>query len=177
MLYLKKIKRNFIMPFIEIEKITCKGHPCCNHNGVFATEDIPLGTYLGTYAGVVVIGENSTTDFDNKKTKKEINEIIDDYYIPYPLTEEDHEEIEDRNGLDLVIDAKYEGNEARFINDYRNIAKEANVVYKNARAMQLGEPFIAVVTAKYISKGEELLVDYGATYWDIKAKKLTNQSL
>jgi len=67
---LKKVKRNFIMPFIEIEQITCQGHPCYNHNGVFATEDIPLGTYLGTYAGVVVIGENSTTDFDNKKTKK-----------------------------------------------------------------------------------------------------------
>jgi len=162
---LKKDKRNFVMPYIEIEKIKQRGHPCYQHYGVFATQDIPLGTYLGTYAGAVVIGENNSTDINSKKTqKREIDEIIDDYYIPYPMDDED--------GVDLVVDAKYEGNESRFVNDYRNIAHEPNVVFKNARAMQLGEPFIAVVTAKNILKGEELLVDYGAEYWEVKANKL-----
>jgi len=133
----------YIMPDVIIKKITDISHPCYNEYGLFAKRNIPKYTYIGTYGGVVI---------------KSVSAVMHsfDYFVQFPEKTE------------CFIDAKYEGNEARFINDYRGTGKDDNVVFMPARAKQVGEVFIAVVAVADIVEGEEILVDYGTAYWDAK---------
>lgn len=73
-------------------------------------------------------------------------------------------------GNNLYIDAKKFGNEARFINDYRNIATKANVEFAKGSYSPFSYKSIpsnhkAVVRAlKDIENDEEILIDYGEGY-------------
>jgi len=55
---------------------------------------------------------------------------------------------------DYVVDAKFAGNETRLMNDYRGIGYQ-NVKFENG----------TVIAIEDIEKGEELLLDYGSSYW------------
>ena len=64
------------------------------------------------------------------------------------------------------VDASKGGNEARFINDYRNIAARHNVCMKSEAHILTGEAAPACFTERPVRKGEEFLLDYGQQYWD-----------
>lgn len=67
----------------------------------------------------------------------------------------------------LAIDAEHMGNEARFINDYRGVAKRPNVALQEARDRR-GNPAMAVVALRPVGKGEELLLSYGKGFWQAR---------
>tara|TARA_Y100000813_G_scaffold194440_1_gene174818 strand:- start:264 stop:743 length:480 start_codon:yes stop_codon:yes gene_type:complete len=72
------------------------------------------------------------------------------------------------NGLEKTnyfgIDALKAGNELRFINDYRNIKNDANVILKNTYIDK--RPKILVVVKEDIEPDEEILLDYGNDYYN-----------
>lgn len=104
--------------------------------GAFALFDLPPGTLLGEYSGVVVqcFGGNSFTIF---------------------YTEED----EFGEGR-LDIDASYWGNEMRFLNH----STQPNVDIIRSFD-EKGIPHILFMTKHSVSKGDQLLIDYGSWYW------------
>ena len=71
------------------------------------------------------------------------------------------------DGTEVVYDAKNIGNEMRFINDYRGISKTQNNVCMGDREIiyrwVTARP---IVTIKDVQAGEELLLDYGESYWN-----------
>jgi len=64
----------------------------------------------------------------------------------------------------FFMDAKYAGNESRFINDFRNTGKQANVRF--VRKREDDGWVVEVVSTTHIAEGEELLTDYGPVFWD-----------
>ena len=62
------------------------------------------------------------------------------------------------------------GNEARFVNDYRNTGRRPNVEFRLRRDRR-GELRQGVyVTAKAgVAAGEELLINYGKPFWRARA--------
>ena len=79
----------------------------------------------------------------------------------------------------LDIDAEKAGNEFRFLNDYRRIANKPNCkmfqqldsVTKKQRYnaiyyITINNNRILLSPLSTIKKGDELLIDYGDSYWD-----------
>lgn len=64
---------------------------------------------------------------------------------------------------EYCIDAKFGGNELRFINDYRNISEKPNtrleIVYLDKK------PKVLVIVIEDINEGDEILLSYGDNYW------------
>jgi SET domain-containing protein len=67
---------------------------------------------------------------------------------------------------ELALDARHIGNEGRFVNDYRNTGRRANVEFRLRRDAR-GElrQGIFVCAKEGISAGEELLISYGKSFW------------
>lgn len=120
--------------------------------GVFAKTDLKAGTIIGLY-----LGEEKTIDFEHhtingkilgvKKTTK-----ADSSYF-YNLSN-NKQSIYLRQS---VVDAKYAGNEIRFINHK-----------KNGNVMAIGlskKPDIYMQITKDVSAGSELFFDYTEEYW------------
>ena len=63
----------------------------------------------------------------------------------------------------LSLDAEVEGNELRFVNDFRGIGVAANVSFQQATIRSL--PAQMLVVTRPVQTGEELLTDYGEDYW------------
>lgn len=67
---------------------------------------------------------------------------------------------------ELALDAKTVGNEARFVNDYRNTGRRANVEFRLRRdaagEMRQG---VFICAKEGVGEGEELLISYGKSYW------------
>jgi hypothetical protein len=64
----------------------------------------------------------------------------------------------------LGVDGEKCGSEMRFINDYRNISDECNVIM---RTVYIGTyPKLVIVCTKDIEVGDEFLLDYGSWYVD-----------
>ena len=74
---------------------------------------------------------------------------------------------------ELALDAKHVGNEARFVNDYRNTGKRANVEFR-LRRDALGEmrQGVFVCAKEGVGAGEELLISYGKSYWTARVGNL-----
>jgi SET domain-containing protein len=74
---------------------------------------------------------------------------------------------------ELALDAKSVGNEARFVNDYRNTGKRANVEFRLRRdargEMRQG---VFVCAKEGVHAGEELLISYGKSYWTARVGDL-----
>ena len=63
-----------------------------------------------------------------------------------------------------VIDAAEAGNETRFINDYRRHPQgRPNCCF--SQTYLAGRPALVVVVVEDVGEGEELLIDYGDTFW------------
>jgi len=114
--------------------------------GLFARCDIPASTYVGDFAGLVKLQQPS----DPSKFLLEL-----------------HREPGAADGAAEAfdIDAQHFGNEMRFINDYQLVAADPNVCFVLCRKPLSGELAVAVITARKICRGEELLVDYGRKFW------------
>ena len=76
---------------------------------------------------------------------------------------------------ELALDADSYGNEGRYLNDFRNTGKHANVEFK-LRRDALGElrQGIFVCCKSGVVCDEELLVSYGKSYWRSRVGNLTD---
>lgn len=73
---------------------------------------------------------------------------------------------------DLSISAAQSGNEARFINDYHNIAERPNAAFDTYRDTHTGEVRVGVWTLnQWIEIGEEITVPYGSEFWGTGVKE------
>lgn len=113
--------------------------------GLFAYEDLPAGSFIGEYAGIV------------RRHSKRLDEA-NPYCFEYPVFF--------LGKTPYTIDAKDEGNLLRFINhSYR-----PNLYLK--RAYSQGIMHIILRAKEDIAKGCELTYDYGPNYWRKRPKPL-----
>lgn len=76
----------------------------------------------------------------------------------------------------MAVDAAREGNEGRFVNDFRGVAERANAEFRTVWCERWGELCVGVWViggggsgkkkGGGIKKGDEILVSYGKGFWD-----------
>ncbi|KAL3784059.1 hypothetical protein HJC23_013274 [Cyclotella cryptica] len=144
---------------VYFKKISDPNHPACGEYGLYCAlpDGAPPGTWLLDYVGHITLGEDQDKQSD----------YISDF----------------GEKSELACDANSYGNEARFLNDFRNTGKHPNVEFTFRRDKQ-GELRQGVyVKLKKNSKDqgfdgvkqhEELLVSYGKSYWRSRHGNLTD---
>mmetsp|Transcript_10704 Transcript_10704/g.23701 ORF Transcript_10704/g.23701 Transcript_10704/m.23701 type:complete len:362 (+) Transcript_10704:122-1207(+) len=143
---------------VYFKRITDPDHPAHGEFGLYcAVPHAPPGSWLLDYVGHVTLGEDQDKESDYVSDFGEKSE--------------------------LACDANNYGNEARFLNDFRNTGKHPNVEF-NTRRDKNGELRQGVfVKLKKDAKGEgfdgvkqdeELLVSYGKSYWRSRVGNLTD---
>jgi hypothetical protein len=152
-------RNNRLSKKVYFKRITDTNHPACGEYGLFCAlpDGAAPGTWLLDYVGRITLGENQ--------------DIQSDYVSDFG----EHSE--------LACDANTFGNEARFLNDFRNTGNHPNVEF-NFRRDKHGELRQGVyVKLKKDSKvegfdgvkqHEELLVSYGKSYWRSRHSDLTD---
>lgn len=125
---------------IEIRKITDDNHILKGQYGVFAITDLEPLDILGVMTGDIIR-----------------NGYVGDKYC-MPLT---------RN---LSISALKSGNETKYINHFKNISNEPNIVLRMSNI--LGKINQLCIVKNPIKKGDELLLDYGekSPYWEYNSQ-------
>uniref|UniRef100_A0A915AYG5 SET domain-containing protein n=1 Tax=Parascaris univalens TaxID=6257 RepID=A0A915AYG5_PARUN len=117
---------------------------------VRSTVPIQKGEFISEYTGELISGEEA----DKREDDTYLFEIVDD-------------------AASYCIDAKRRGNVSRFINH----SCEANLmvvrVVWDANVRHF--PHICFFAKKNISRGEELTIDYGKQWWDVKLMKFLCQ--
>ncbi|KAI9151665.1 Nucleoporin NUP145 [Paramyrothecium foliicola] len=138
-------------PNVRIQKIQDPGHPAHGQHGLFAAQHLRPGTLIVAYLGRVHGGSAAGTAPDS-----------------------DYDLWLDR-GADVAVDAAREGNEARFVNDYRGVRDRANAEFANVWCERWGELCVGIWVLGQgkkdkspggIRKGDEILVSYGKGFWD-----------
>lgn len=153
-------------PLVKIQPIHDANHPANGQYGLFAARDLKPGTFIIPYLGRVHPGTAEATDPDS------------DYDLWL-----DHD-------ANLAVDASKEGNEARFVNDYRGVRERPNAEFGTAWCERWGQLCVGfwVLDAgkakpsgkgkgdrarqQGIKKGEEILVSYGKGFW---GERMTTQ--
>jgi uncharacterized protein len=116
--------------------------------GLFASSDLPKGTYIGEYAGQV-------RPFSERKDRKNC------YCFEYKT---------DRFGkTPYTIDARDKGNLVRFINHSSSCNLTPHLVFCQ-EVMH-----VILITNQPVAKGSELTYDYGPTYWSKREKPLISK--
>lgn len=134
-------------PLVKIQPISTPSHPACGQSGLFAAANLAPGTFILAYLGRVHSGSASSTESDY------------DLWL-------------DREG-DVAVDAAAEGNEGRYVNDYRGVGERANAEFRTVWCEKWAELCVGVWVVgggkrskgKGIRKGEEILVSYGKGFW------------
>lgn len=125
---------------MRIKPVTDPGHPACGQHGLFAHKKIPPRSHIIDYIGEVHCQERPDSDYDLSLYRS-------------------------KDGVDVGVDARAMGNEARFVNDYRGIQEKPNaefVDYRNG----WGELRMSIWSrGEAIQRGEEVLVSYGKSWW------------
>jgi hypothetical protein len=137
---------------VKITPIISTSHPAFGQFGLFATKDIKRGTFILQYLGEIHASSHAG-DSDSHS------------HSDYDLS------LDREHGIG--IDADKQGNEARFINDYRGIADRPNAEFKEIWDTRRQERGMGVWVlsegknskGKMIRKGEEILVSYGRGFW------------
>ena len=122
------------------------------NRGLFAAAGFKAGDALGEYAGCI-----QSPDLSSKGQHGQFAIELDTskgFGCPVPLE----------------LDAKYVGNEARFINDYRGVASHPNVAF-TTRAVPGRGVWVQVSVIAAIHPGDEILVDYGADFQAFDARE------
>jgi hypothetical protein len=131
-------------------KTSLFGH---KERGVFANNTIPKDEIIGEYVGDITIAMPPFTF-----TKNAISSYS--WYISF-------------GSHYLVIEPNKYCNELVLINDYRNIATQPNT--KGDIVIHNGKFTFVYKTLSTIDADEEVLVDYGDTYWQIYNDKLSHK--
>lgn len=134
-------------------------HPARGQFGLFAKRFFKDKEIIGEYTGRVFARSNNEKTNQSSNTSGTLNQR---YTI----------ELKEFKDFSLDIDAAECGNETRFINDFRGIAKSANVQYHQLH--YAGSWRILIITKRKVMKGEEFLVNYGAKYWENLLKNEEN---
>lgn len=72
------------------------------------------------------------------------------------------------------MDARRSGNEARFVNDYRGIYEKPNAVFRDIRLSE-GELRMSIwSSSEGITKGDEIVVSYGKSWWRARSNGATS---
>mmetsp|Transcript_2482 Transcript_2482/g.3655 ORF Transcript_2482/g.3655 Transcript_2482/m.3655 type:complete len:379 (-) Transcript_2482:250-1386(-) len=147
---------------VYVKSITDPDHPAYGEFGLYSAHNLPPGSWLLDY-----IGHNTLGGTQDKNS---------DYVSDFGEKSE------------LACDANTFGNEARFINDFRNTGKHANVEF-NVRRDARGELRQGVYVKlkkdvrgndknnkdfNGVKQDEELLVTYGKSYWRSRVGNLTD---
>jgi hypothetical protein len=112
----------------HIEKVTSNDHPACGQLGLFASKNIRPNTMVLYYIGQVHAEPRESSNYDLSLLKTS-------------------------EGINIGVDARFMGNEARCINDYRGVAERPNIIFKEGRTGK-GELRMSVWTsAKVVRKG------------------------
>ncbi|UNI22692.1 hypothetical protein JDV02_008556 [Purpureocillium takamizusanense] len=158
-------------PNVKIQTIREPSHPANGQQGLYAAQNLKPGSFILAYLGRVHPGSSSSAESD--------------YDLWLSRGEEAGEEEEDGaggggggGGGGLAVDAAFEGNEGRFVNDYRGVGERANAVFGTAFCERWGEVCMGVwvvggknAAGRGIKKGEEILVSYGKGFWEERLKK------
>ena len=138
------------MEGVEIRTLPAD-HPSCTlaqyNRGLFATQVFKRGHCLGQYAGCI----------QSPRTSRTVRPTMGQYAIHLDLAEGLS------YSLELELDAKDIGNEARFINDFRGVAARPNVLFKTVSHPGHGI-WVDVFVVAAIGVGDEILVDYGHAF-------------
>ncbi|EQL04198.1 hypothetical protein G6O67_008073 [Ophiocordyceps sinensis] len=134
-------------PHVKIQQIRDAAHPADGQYGLFAAQNLKPGTFILPYLGRVHGGAASSS-----------------------RAESDYDLWLDREA-DVAVDAAFEGNEGRFVNDYRGVKERANAEFGTAWCEGWQQVCVAFwvlggKNSKGIRKGEEILVSYGKGFWD-----------
>jgi hypothetical protein len=115
--------------------------------GCFADRKIKKGSFIGAFTGHLMKKKHVTVDAD--------------YIVPYPSVVSS-----EKDGLiEFVINARYGGNYTHFINSSsKNPNVECRFVPKN------GFWQVIYLALRTIYRNEQLLVNYGATYYETRGK-------
>lgn len=133
-----------LMELCDVKLVNDPKHPCNGQLGLFAGRALKKDYYLGEYTGVV------------------IDQMVESVYSSKYLVDYSNPGID---GLEMVVaDAAVEGNEMRFINDFRNTGKEVNIVMKRMWVAGMLRPFVQLTSD--VKEGEEFFADYGDRYWE-----------
>ncbi|KAJ4134593.1 hypothetical protein BFJ70_g14710 [Fusarium oxysporum] len=132
---------------VKIQPISEPSHPANGQSGLFAAQNLAPGSFILAYLGRVHSGSASSTESDY------------DLWL-------------DRE-LDAAVDAANEGNEGRFVNDFRGVGERANAEFRTVWCERWGELCVGVWVlgggkkkkGVGIKKGEEILVSYGKGFW------------
>lgn len=111
--------------------------------GLFALQDLEEGSYIGEYAGIL------------RKYKRRLD-IKNSFCFEYPVA----------SNQKYTIDAKYMGNQIRFVNH----SKSPNLIPHLALCKNMLH--VILRASEFIPKGSELTYDYGPKYWQKREKPL-----
>ncbi|KAB8294090.1 hypothetical protein EYC80_009544 [Monilinia laxa] len=159
-------------PLVKITPINDPSHPANGQCGLFATRDLKPGTFILQYIGEV--HAPMPRELEDEKLRKEVERH----------EKSDYDLSLDREG-GIGVDAQGNGNEARFINDFRGVTIGGERARVNAEFKEIwdggrGERGMGVWVLgekagggkgkgagkwKGIRKGEEILVSYGRGFW------------
>ncbi|KAI1797607.1 hypothetical protein LXA43DRAFT_256804 [Ganoderma leucocontextum] len=127
-------------PPVAIQFISNPSHPAYGQFGLVATKKIPPRTLILDYVGEVHCDDRPDSDYDLSlyRTADQVN---------------------------VGVDAQHAGNEARFINDFRDVKSKPNAFFQERRT-ENGDLRMSVWSgSETIKKGDELLVSYGKSWW------------
>lgn len=148
---------------VKIQPIALPSHPAHGQSGLFAAQHLKPGTFILAYLGRVhsSAGTSATSDYD--------------LWL-------------DRDA-DVAVDAAAQGNEARFVNDYRGVGARANAEFRPVYCERWGQMCVGVWVlgtgkgggggtggkdgrANGIKKGDEILVSYGKGFWQERRREM-----
>ncbi|KAF4122689.1 SET protein [Geosmithia morbida] len=135
---------------VRIQTIQTPSHPASGQRGLFATRDLKPGAFILPYLGRVHSSGPADTD-----------------------PQSDYDLWLDKEA-GVAVDAARQGNEGRFVNDYRGVADRPNAEFGTVwceKWAQLCVGFWVVGRpgkkgrVEGVRKGEEILVSYGKGFW------------
>ncbi len=111
--------------------------------GIFAKRNIPPGSFIGEYAGIV------------RKRKRVTRDNV--YCMRYPVGFD--------QGKKYVIDASIKGNFTRYINH----SDQPSVLLQSVIVEEI--PRMIFISIKEIKEGQQITFDYGTLFWKQTKKK------
>jgi hypothetical protein len=150
-------------PKIGINRVSVKKSEI-HDKGLFATKDIMAGDILTIYPADYVEHRGTISKRTSKRSKLPPKQALGDYVLKYnsKISFVGNPQATDDNGDYLGHYANAGAAFYKTVKEYKaKIDKYSNARFKKA---DFG-PLIYLVAVKSISKGEEILVDYGLEYW------------